>query len=156
MFPDEIIRERNAGEIRCGFTSCRYPDERTVASKFGLNNRDCLLKEVARNVAEKIVEALLWKDMAYQCELLSQDKARELAHRFMEAFPWDAHFFTNGNWHEYPDMDGWNPWTSATFDGGVLAVSERLSGCLWVEDEDCVPANGKSKQLTLAHSARAA
>ncbi len=64
---------------------------------------------------------------------------------FLAEFGLEASFFTNGNWEEgwKRAEDGrsavgpsWDPVTSATFDGGVIALDQERSGILWLGDED--------------------
>lgn len=56
-----------------------------------------------------------------------------------------ANFFTNidysGEGRKLGTFDAWagpdwKPVTAATFDAGVIALSNGLAACLWVEDED--------------------
>jgi cell wall assembly regulator SMI1 len=83
--------------------------------------------------------------MAHPSELMSIDDAEALAKAFIELFSTqNGRYFSNGNWHlPYDQIEpavwahpGWTPATDATFDGGILALGELSSGCVWFEDED--------------------
>ncbi len=139
---EEIARVRRATGIRCRLLEKNTSDVDTVAREFGLQPSG-RLEPVDGLTATAVLEALLWKDMAYQYEIMPRDRARELAREFVGTFPVGARFFVNARW----DLRGsapfsWSSCTSATFDGGVIAIAsdkkggQWLAGCIWLEDED--------------------
>ena len=117
------------------------PDD--VGTTFGLIS----LKEnwiaVDGERARHILSKLLHRNMAYGDERMDSSLASEVAKTFLDTFPDDASFFTNGTWDEEPQTTGattfgpqWSPATSATFDGGIIVCSKTKIGIFWIEDED--------------------
>ena len=89
--------------------------------------------------AEEALEAatrVLSVDLAYKMPVMAIDLAERLAHEFLSCFGADAVFLTNGTLGRASGVRAWSPITDATFDTGVVAVSSRRVGLLWVEDED--------------------
>ena len=109
------------------------------------------------------MENVLHKDMAYGAEIMPMLLARELATQFLAEFSRaSTRFFTNGEWGKPPVEQNvkpswfsvifailaarhaprawagssWSPATSATFDTGVIVVSDQKIGCVWFQDED--------------------
>lgn len=139
----EAIVAARAG-ARCGFSSLPAPSVSELAREFGLFDGDACYKEIDQESARRLVEAVLWRDMAYNSELMPRAQAQQLASQFLANFDSSARYFSNGTWHEEGNTFtggsgsgiGWDPVTSATFDTGVLVIGPDRSGCLWVEDED--------------------
>jgi hypothetical protein len=97
------------------------------------------LSEIDDRAAIKIIEAILWKDLAYHAEIMPKEQAGEYARWFIENFSGpESRFFTNGDWNDYHQTvsNSWYAFTDATFDAGVIVVSPQYAICLWVEDED--------------------
>lgn len=138
---DEIIASRNCGVVHCGLSLLK--DLGGLASEFGLASDTEKLREIDLVAAQRLLERILHQDMAHESDIMPSERAASLASAFLAEFDDEAQFFTNGTFHE-PLGDSkaswacgsWDPLTSATFDTGLLVISSRCSGCLWVEDED--------------------
>lgn len=134
----DVVRYRNAGRVRIDFRrvdvagtpdhalatdfvkalALRPPEEWTLMNA-----------EEASAVATRVLHA----DLAYDVPLMTHAQARALAHRFLASFGDGALFVTNG---DLTRGGRWFPLTDATFDTGVIGISARRVGLLWVEDED--------------------
>jgi hypothetical protein len=108
----------------------RNKDVLELADKFGLRKDPTAFELISEAAALSLVASILHRDMAYSHAMMTEDRAKELAERFLGLFGSGARFFSNG----WPG--GWNPATEATFDTGVLVIGDEQSGCIWVEDED--------------------
>ena len=83
-------------------------------------------------------------DMAHGCACLDLNEATIYTENFFATFPEGTVYYTNSTWKKtkrsnIPDailLDQWTPATHATFDSGIIAISEKTVGVLWVEDED--------------------
>ena len=107
---------------------------------FGLAPLPEQLREIEQTEAKGIIKTILWKDLAYSSELISEAMAIERANYLFSLF-YDASvkLYTNGDWDNYHESGrsaGSNPLTSSTFDAGVLFIGKKFSACIWVEDED--------------------
>jgi hypothetical protein len=136
MWQRAIIEQRNVGFVRCCSTS---PDENgrmsNVLSRFGLKPEEHALHPFKRIQAGKILAHLLWKDLAYDSEIMPHDKAITLAGLFIEDHSESGtKFYANADWSRKPTS--YSGLTDATFDGGIIAVSDLMVSCVWVEDED--------------------
>jgi hypothetical protein len=90
---------------------------------------------VKRIQAAKILAHLLWKDLAYGSENMPFAKATDLARMFVEDHGGSgAKFYVNADWSR--TSVSYSGLTDATFDGGVIAISQNFASCVWVEDED--------------------
>jgi hypothetical protein len=140
MWERDIPIERRFGHTRCVSARVFNRDPMAVLAMFGLKALPDELAEVPAEKAEDILEAILWKDLAYCSEGMPLSKARELAHDFVkENALRGSKFFVNADWSKYiRDATGcsWTRLTSATFDGGVVAIGGGFASCVWVEDED--------------------
>jgi hypothetical protein len=139
----QLVERRNSGRIRVCFASYWGDALPDVLARFGLNctgSPDSALREIGTAEARAIVASLLHRDMAYKAEIMSMEEAESLADRFMQRFPsGKTRFLTN--LEQLKDRSlafdtGCNPLTNATFDAGVIGISERIAGCFWAEDED--------------------
>lgn len=99
-------------------------------------------RELTREAAGEALRAVLHVDQAYSRETMSAATATALAQEFLAWFAGAAWFYTNGAFPPREARSGsgwmgsWDPVTAATFDTGVVAVSEHTAGLVWVEDED--------------------
>ena len=99
-------------------------------------------RELTREEAHRAIGAVLHRDMAYDAEIMTSEKAASLAEEFLARFSPPAWFFTNGAFPSAEEQlttgwrGSWDPITKATFDTGAVAVSDDAVGLLWVEDED--------------------
>jgi hypothetical protein len=72
---------------------------------------------------------------------MPRDRAAQLAAEFIESQLPDTRFFVNADWTAYfydakSTGFSWANLTDATFDAGVVAISDRFASCVWAEDED--------------------
>jgi hypothetical protein len=97
--------------------------------------------KIDRSQAEATLMHWLHREPAYDTVLMSVEKARDLADRFLREFAdQTSRFFTNGPWFEARRPQSWHPFTDSIFDGGLLIASgtgnETRHVCIWFEDED--------------------
>jgi len=137
--PRRIISERGAGYMRLAYVSHWNEPLSETVNRFGLGNHEHLV-QIDRDKAAAIVTALLSRDMAYRAPLKAAGSARHYAEELLAEFPQTAAtFYTNAFWDEYFASSTFgfsSPIESATFDGGVIAVTEGVALCVWFEDED--------------------
>jgi hypothetical protein len=140
MWMRDIPLERDAGGVRCA--SAKVWGTSTLSQvllQLGFPNRPEALKEVGREKAQEILVAILSRDLAYRAEAMPRNRAEQLALEFIES-QGDAKFYSNGDWSAYVFGGGstfsWSELTDATFDAGVISVSQELACSVWVEDED--------------------
>jgi hypothetical protein len=116
-----------------------------AAREFGLRPLGERWRSVDRQTASLVLFSLLIEDMAYSSPRLEKEQAIAAADEFLGKFNAGAMFFTNGNWEKRWQRaeaarsatgPSWDPATSATFDGGIIALDQSRSGILWLEDED--------------------
>ena len=140
---NEIKNKRTAGVTRCGYLAQAGPLSEVV-NFFSLSADPANYRQVAKAEAIEILTRILHKDMAYDSEIMPRQIAAELSASFLQDFADDSTvFFTNIDYSREGEISqdtrigpSWNPVTNATFDAGVIAISETRSACLWVEDED--------------------
>lgn len=141
---EEIIAARRCGVVRCGLSLRRSQTVSGLAREFGLRDDPRYYDEINALDANYLIWLVLHRDLAYNAEIMPAARAADLRNRFLAQFNPATRYFTNGTWHLPPITrpDGviqgasWQSVTDATFDTGVLAISPKCSGCLWVEDED--------------------
>jgi hypothetical protein len=133
--PTEIIKARGAGEIRYSVLTDYSGDLNSVLAKFGLVSNQSLLVEHDRSSAVAILTVLLEKDMAYDGQLMSTDRAVALAEEIVKSHETQASkFYSNGNWAK---KESWNPFTDSTFDAGlIITTDDHRYFCIWFQDED--------------------
>jgi hypothetical protein len=133
---DDILSERDCGVVHCGVSRFGHRDILELAREFGLHDDPSAFAPITASFAVALVTSILHKDMAYSGPIMSEERAKELAGRFLQQFGADAAFYSNG-WNGWEtDSTGWKPATNSTFDTGVLIIGNDRSGCIWVEDED--------------------
>lgn len=136
---ERIKKERGQDTIAGILPGAASPSVADVARSFGLLDSPECYQEIDAVEAARVLENVLHRDMAYKIEIMPISHARELSEEFIAAFTGsDARFFTNGEWGRSTGAlgVGWTPVTSATFDTGVLVVSDQRVGCVWCMDED--------------------
>lgn len=132
----EIKAARKYGVTHCGISD-RSHCLATLAAEFLLATDSGTYREIDQQEAAKLLTLILHCDLAYSAEIMPESDAVLLAQRFLNCVADDeAKYFTNGTFHDRTGGARWNPATDATFDTGVLVLSNKASGCLWVEDED--------------------
>ena len=137
----QIREARSCGVVHAGRSDSSILAN--VLAAFQLR-ADVELREIDRDAAERLLFRILSTDLAYDGDVMPEALARRLTQTVLSDSPADARFYTNGTFHLPPAVvDGrtttvgsWNPATDATFDTGVVALSEAGSWCVWVEDED--------------------
>jgi len=92
-------------------------------------------KEIDRRMAQTILQAVLYRDLAYNAEIMTAKRACQLAEQFLALFTEQARYFTNAVF-ESSRLSMWSGITEATFDTGVICFDNKLVGILWVQDED--------------------
>ena len=147
-----IKKERIYGHVICGsiaedqypflgVASIEHSSVSAIAAAFGLSADAKRYREIDAELARKILAYVLHRDQAYYCEIMSLERAEELASQFIQEFGRPpCRFFTNFNFEERADgllymTSGWDV-TGATFNTGVLVLGLQKSACVWVEDED--------------------
>lgn len=138
-----IQSERDCGVVHCGVSATPTPALTDLAFEFGLAVNLAYYKQIDAAAARRLAILILNQDMAYNAEIMPMARATELADWFLAQFGNDnVRCYTNGTFHEDHGSKltwsgvSWDDVTAATFDTGVLVIGPRLSGCLWVEDED--------------------
>lgn len=133
--PRALIKARGCGAIRYAIASEPTGDLERVLSQFGLRADPSLLVEHDPDNAFAILVALLWKDMAYEDECMSQEEAEAFAQQLFatHATP-SSKYYSNGN---VAKGESWNPLTDSTFDSGlVITGNDKTYFCIWFQDED--------------------
>jgi hypothetical protein len=136
----EVAEHRKVGRVHVEFRRLNPPSAsaHAVATAF--------VKDLAMRPPETWTELdvqgaleaatrVLHADLAYNTPVMTLDLAKGLARRFLACCGEGAVFVTNGSLAQSSGGQ-WSPITGATFDTGVVAVSSRRVGLLWVEDED--------------------
>lgn len=100
----------------------------------------------SKDKAIRILAQLLYRDMAYDTELMKAEEALELAEKFVSLFSeQSSQYYSNSEWRNDPlqtpgtfgaQLNGWSPFTDATFDSGIIVVDKDKIGIAWFEDED--------------------
>lgn len=140
---NDIKNKRTAGIVRCGYVA-QASSLLEVVSFFSLSTDLSIYRKITKTEAIKILIRILHKDMAYDSEIMPAHAAAELCASFLQDFADESTaFFTNIDYSAEGKAGNntwvgpnWKPVTTATFDAGVIAVSELQSACLWIEDED--------------------
>ncbi len=135
----EIIKGRNYGYFQIKTCNNYGAPIEKIMESFGLMPKPDWLDECDPDYAVQVLKTLLWKDLAYGHEFVSESVAVERARYLVTQFcDEDTKLFTNGSWADYHKKSscGFNPVTESTFDGGVLFINNGFAVCIWVEDED--------------------
>ena len=94
-------------------------------------------KQINRESAQKILNFILTKNLAYSEASMTITDAEKIVDRFMSVFQDNCQFFTNAIFsNNYSSLAEWDSITESTFDTGVVIVSNQRIGILWVQDED--------------------
>ncbi|WP_420126894.1 hypothetical protein [Longimicrobium sp.] len=88
----------------------------------------------------QVAYEVLWRQLAYDHEMMKPALADELAREFLAHFEPDARFFTNFTCLDQTFTVHGEHWsnavTEATFDLGLVVVDQHRAGILWAEDQD--------------------
>ncbi|NMG22250.1 hypothetical protein [Brasilonema bromeliae] len=144
----EVLSKRNCGEVLFEIKKL-IPDETIersenltaildlFVSQLGYSSLGLRWKEVNQGEAQKILKFIMTKDLAYSVQLMSLEEAEKIVVKLFQIFPGNCKFFTNALFrNNYSGISAWDSITKATFDTGIIVVSERRIGILWVQDED--------------------
>lgn len=142
----EVKVKRRCGVVHCTLASLEvlglgtHSTAASVVRALGLRGPDegyenTALIRITAEVARSVIEGLLTKDLAYGSDILPAEDANFLATTFLSYFPGGT-FYTNGELALPGQVATWTSMTDATFDAGVLAMTNDNAGLLWVEDED--------------------
>jgi len=136
----EIFRKRNCGFLRIS-TVRRWNEPFTeVLTNLGLLPNEVALIEITLERSKDIVTRILWKDLAYNSEIMPSEQARNYASKLIEHYYMDdCTIYTNSDWKNEKlniQLGGWTPLTNSTFDSGVIVKHKDYCCCIWVEDED--------------------
>jgi hypothetical protein len=152
---EEITSKRDLGEVILDIkqlTSTQTLEaENLIAvmdsfvTELGYNALGSRWQEINRQIAERILTFCLTKDLAYSSPMMTESEAQVIILNLFNLFPGELRFFTNlSNPESKSIMSAWNSLTDATFDTGVIIVSnehktptlETRLGILWFKDED--------------------
>ncbi|MBE9030232.1 hypothetical protein IQ266_10870 [filamentous cyanobacterium LEGE 11480] len=130
---------RDCGEVRCGIVEATGMTISRLAEQFDLKPDASIYREISHAQAHKLVEKILYRDLAYGVKIISLGQAQSLTEQFLQGFDIEAsQYYTNGDFYLDGTSHGWTSATAwdATFDTGILILSAGKAGCLWVADED--------------------
>ncbi len=111
-------------------------------------SQDILIRSLHRIESKEnvhdIITWLLYRDMAYNIEIMPKYEAIRLAENFLSFFKNDAIYLSNADWissedtweWSYAKMKGWSGITNSTFDAGIILYDDKKIGIVWIEDED--------------------
>ncbi|MBE9008115.1 hypothetical protein IQ259_24405 [Fortiea sp. LEGE XX443] len=106
-------------------------------SQMGYSGLGDRWQEITQTAAHKILLFILTKDLAYSSKIMTEEAAENISHQIFNLFKNNCKFFTNAVFvNNYSALSAWDSLTRATFDTGVIFVSDTLLGILWVKDED--------------------
>jgi hypothetical protein len=108
----------------------------STLADFGFAHPEEKLFPLSRMDAAQLLIHLIARDQAYGAPTDALDLAELCARDFLSLFPEESQFLTNSPDPIGAESRGWRPLTDATFDAGVVVVSEHRVGALWFEDED--------------------
>lgn len=137
LHPFDIIRKR-AG-MRIHVMRSMNAQLQHVIGFFGLTGNAEDLLVISPEQAVKTLTSLLHKDRAYDSELMLESEAAALAKVLIHQFATpEALIYTNGEWRDEgnAELDYCNPFTTATFDAGLLIRNRKETIAIWFEDED--------------------
>jgi hypothetical protein len=135
----KLIKDRDSGSIQVRAIRNYGFELELILAELGLARKPDWLEEIDVQQGTEIIEAILWKELAYNDELMDRTLARSYAEEFMNSFvESDCRLYSNGKWQTYHESNAFsfNPMTEATFNAGVLVIHREYAAMLWVEDED--------------------
>lgn len=96
------------------------------------------LDEITAAAAGQVLRRVLNHDLAYDAEIMPEDLASDHARRVIDTLPEAARWWTNGDLglRDRRSPAGWTPLSDATFDTGVIGVSDTHILVAWFMDED--------------------
>lgn len=138
---EKIHKSRDSGILKTAMVSSPQKTLSKTLGKIGLSSDEELLNVINRELARDIVASILWKDLAYDVELMPKNKAYEFTDKILaEYYTDECTIFSNSKWERNDIgniiLSGFNPMTNATFDSGIIIKHPSYFFCIWVEDED--------------------
>jgi hypothetical protein len=137
---NQLFKLRDCGVLRVNTISHWNRPLDDALTQLGLLRTQAHLTEIPWTLAKQIITKILWKDLAYNVELMPKKTASHYTEQLMVMlYSEDCKLYTNGEWAKDGEditLSIWNQLTDATFDSGVLFVSPHACSCVWVEDED--------------------
>ena len=129
--------QKSRGNCIAGTKVSNIKKVETIAKLFGLTDESNIYKNIERSEAIELLKVVLHKDMAYGAKIMSAEKAKNLTNEFIAEFSDSASYFTNGDFGKNKSNGiSWTPATNATFDTGLIVISNGIVGCIWFADED--------------------
>jgi len=93
-----------------------------------------------RSEAVTVLELLIWKELAYDTEMMPRSVARGYAEEYVNTYYEDGCvIYSNARLNrsgEASDLVFYFSMTSSVFDGGLIIVHKDYAACLWIEDND--------------------
>jgi hypothetical protein len=137
----EVVLHRRAGRVHVEFRRLEAPSAsaHALATAFVQSlamKPPEVWTDLDGNGAHEAATRVMHADLAYDMHVMTYERARALARRFLVSCGDGAVFVTNGSLAQSGSGRAWSPLTGANFDTGVVGVSARRLGLLWVEDED--------------------
>lgn len=135
---------RPAVETYAAFLPRSYARPVDAAVDFGLRPNERAFGAIERDRARSILRYLLRYDLAYGCELMTEEQCCQTIDLLMQLLPDDTTFYTNADWDSRSTIGenhvasgtNWVPATDCTIDGGIIALAKNCSACVWFGDED--------------------
>lgn len=135
----DILKKRDCGFLRITSIRNYNYDLNIVLNNLGFVSDLKYLREIDHADATLVIKEILWKDLAYGSEMMSEKEAHDAAIELIDTYSEQGtEFYTNGDWVNYHSKSGcsFSPLTEATFDAGVIIRSQEFAACIWVQDED--------------------
>ena len=135
----KIISERKAGVMKIDTRHIYNPSLSFVLDAFGFTNKTDLLDECDVNYAKEVLKTILWRDLAYRSELITENEAISRSNYLInELSCLESKFFTNGDFKNYHNSSSccFSSLTEATFCAALFIINTKHATCIIVEDED--------------------
>lgn len=133
----ELLRKRSG--LRIHVMRSMQAKLQHVIGFFGFTGKAENLLVLTPEQAINALTQLLYKDMAYDSELMPEAEAAALARELItQLADADAIIYTSGEWRdeEGGELIFCSPFTNATFDAGFLVRNKVETIAIWFEDED--------------------
>ncbi|WP_460597955.1 hypothetical protein [Geomonas sp. Red276] len=82
----EIIKDRNCGYLRINSSATFSAPIEKIMESFGLFPFPKELKKINYQQAVNVIASILWKDLAYSCEMIKEETAYERADFLVSQF----------------------------------------------------------------------
>lgn len=143
----ERLRETVLKERKWGHTTCEIIERQTTNGGTAINAVDTFIEglgftglddeweKIEMRQAQAILQAILYKDLAYSVPNMTVQRACQLTEQFLSLFIQPCHYLTNGKW-ELGRLVMWSGITEEIQDTGVVCINPQFIGMLWVQDDD--------------------